>query len=209
MTIPSHIPKELTACPDCDLLLQTAQRDHHLEGRCPRCKAVLWHSAKHTDTISFAAAISGLILFYPAITLPILKFTMVGQHGSNSLLGGIYSMWLEQERMLAVLILLCSLVAPLMHLALTAVVCLSIRINHFPRHFPLWLKYKCWMQSWNMLEVYALGIIVAYVKMMHDGEVSISGGTFCVSALLLCIILCSQYFHEEQAWQHWEKNKPT
>jgi paraquat-inducible protein A len=208
MTTPSHIPKELTACPDCDLLLQTAQLDHHLEGRCPRCNALLWHSAKHTDTISFAAAISGLILFYPAITLPILKLTMVGQHGSNSLLGGIYSMWLEQERMLAVLILLCSLVAPLLHLLLTAVVCLSIRLKYFPRHFPLWLKYKCWMQSWNMLEVYAMGIIVAYIKMMHDGEVSISGGTFCVSALLLCIILCSQYFHEEQAWQHWEKNKP-
>jgi paraquat-inducible protein A len=209
MTEASHIPQQLTACPDCDLLLQTTQDDHRMEGRCPRCKAVLWHSAKHTDTISFAAAISGLILFYPAITLPILKFSMVGQNGSNSLIGGIYRMWLEQEKMLAILILLCSLIAPLMHLLLTAVVCLSIRLNHFPPHFPQWLKYKCWMQSWSMLEVYAMGIIVAYVKMMHDGDVSVSGGTYCLCALLLCVILSSQYFYEEQAWQHWEQNKPA
>ena len=177
MAEPSHIPHEFTACPDCDLLLQTAQSDHTLEGRCPRCKAVLWHAAKHTDTVSFAAAISGLILFYPAMTLPILKLKMVGQHGSNSLLGGIYRMWVEQEQILAVLIMLCSLLAPLLHLLLTAVVCFSVRFNHYPSHFPLWIKYKCWMQSRNMLEVYAMGIIVAYVKMMHDGEVTVSAGT--------------------------------
>lgn len=207
MAEPSHIPRALTACPDCDMLLQTSAAENHLEGRCPRCNAVLWHAAKHTDTISFAAAISGLILFYPAVTLPILKFNMVGQNGSNSLLGGISRMWLENEQVLALLILLCSLVAPLMHLLLTAVVCFSVRFNHYPSHFPLWIKYKCWMQSWSMLEVYAIGIIVAYVKTMHDGEVSVSGGTYCLSALLVCVILSSQYFHEEQAWQHWEQNK--
>lgn len=208
MTNPSHIPHALTACPDCDMLLQTGPASDHLEGRCPRCNAVLWHTAKHTDTVSFAAAISGLILFYPAVTLPILKFKLVGQHGSNSLLGGIQRMWLESEQLLAALILLCTLVAPLAHLVLTAVVCFSIRLNHYPRHFPQLLKYKCWMQSWSMLEVYTIGIIVAYVKVMHDGEVAVASGTYSLSALLICIILCSQYFHEEHAWQHWESNRP-
>ncbi|WP_269617551.1 paraquat-inducible protein A [Zhongshania sp. BJYM1] len=207
MVEPSHIPQDLTACPDCDMLIQTLPSEKHLEGHCPRCNAVLWYSAKHTDTISFAAAISGLILFYPAITLPILKLSMVGQRGSNSLIGGIYRMWLENEHSLAALIMLCSLIAPFMHLLLTAIVCFSVRINHFPAHFPLWIKYIRWMQSWSMLEVYAMGIIVAYVKMMHDGEISVSGGTYCLSALLVCVILCSQYFHEELVWQHWEKHK--
>jgi paraquat-inducible protein A len=56
-----------------------------------------------------------------------------------------------------------------------------------------------------MLEVYAMGIIVAYVKMMDPGEVSVASGTYCLVGLLLCSILCSQYFHEEQAWQYWEQ----
>lgn len=205
MTIASQIPVELTACPDCDLLLQTRDSDHRQQGHCPRCSATLWHAASPNKDIDLAAAISGLLLFIPAMSLPILKLDMVGQLGSNSLLGGVKRLWLENEHMLAVLILLCSLFAPLMHLLLTAMIGISMRLQYHPRHFPAWLKAKVWMQSWSMLEVYAMGIIVAYVKMMDPGEVSVASGTYCLGGLLLCVILCSQYFHEEQAWQYWEQ----
>lgn len=205
MTIASQIPKGLTACPDCDLLLQTADSDHRQQGHCPRCAATLWNAASPSADIDLAAAISGLLLFVPAMSLPILKLDMVGQLGSNSLLGGVWRLWLENEHLLAVLILLCSLLAPLMHLLLTAMIGISIRLKRYPDHFPAWLKCKVWMQSWSMLEVYAMGIIVAYVKMMDPGEVSVANGTYCLVGLLLCIILCSQYFHEEQAWQYWEQ----
>jgi len=205
MTSASQIPKGLTACPDCDLLLHTSDSDHRQQGHCPRCAATLWHASSPSADIDLAAAVSGLILFIPAISLPILKLDMVGQLGSNSLLGGVGRLWLENEHLLAVLILLCSLLAPLMHLLLTAMIAVSIRLRRYPSHFPAWLKCKVWMQSWSMLEVYAMGIIVAYVKMMDPGEVSVASGTYCLVGLLLCIILCSQYFHEEQAWQYWEQ----
>jgi paraquat-inducible protein A len=93
MTQASHIPKELTACPDCDMLLHTTAADHQQQGYCPRCHALLWDAASPSSDIDFAASVSGLILFIPAITLPILKLDMVGQLGSNSLLGGVWRLW--------------------------------------------------------------------------------------------------------------------
>jgi paraquat-inducible protein A len=205
----SHIPKELTACPDCDMLLHTTAADHHQQGHCPRCHALLWDAASPSSDIDFAASVSGLILFIPAITLPILKLDMVGQLGSNSLLGGVWRLWTEGEQLLALLVFLCSLLAPFMQLMLTLMIDLSIRLQYFPKTFPHWLKWLRWMQSWSMLEVYAMGIIVAYVKMMDPGEVSVAVGSYCLAALLLCIILCTQYFHEEKAWQHWEHRQST
>lgn len=134
---------------------------------------------------------------------------MAGQHGSNSLVDGVWRLWHEGEQLLASLILLCSIVAPLVHLLLAAAIGLSQRANRYPEFYPRWLKWHGWMRSWSMLEVYALGIIVAYVKMMHDGEVIVAQGTYCLSALLLCVILCNQYFREEQAWQYWEHRTPS
>lgn len=204
MTIASPIPKDLTACPDCDMLLHTDDAAHDCQGHCPRCDALLWDVANHSRDIDFMAAISGLLLFVPAVSLPILNFSMAGQHGSNSLLTGVWRLWQESEQLLAILILLCSVVAPLVHLLLNTGIGLCQRLQQYPRYYPRCLKWHHWMRSWSMLEVYAMGIIVAYVKMMSDGEVMVGAGTYSLAALLLCIILCNQYFSEEQAWQSWE-----
>ncbi len=207
MTSISQIPKDLAACPDCDLLLQTADTAHNRAGRCPRCNAVLWEVSKRAGDVDFAAAVSGLLLFFPAITLPILHFTMVGQNGSASLISGVMRLWHENEQLLAILIMLCSIVAPVCHLLLAASIGLCLRLRRYPSHFPSMVKWHHWMRSWSMLEVYAIGIIVAYVKMMSDGEVTVASGTYCLSGLLFCIILCNQYFREELAWQHWDQRK--
>ncbi len=209
MRTDSPIPKDLTACPDCDMLLHTADAAHDRQGHCPRCDALLWDTNNHSADIDFAAAVSGLLLFFPAMTLPVLKFSMAGQHGTNSLVSGIWRLWQESEQLLAALIALCSIVAPLVHLILAAAIGFSQRLALHPKHYPQWLKWHNWMRNWSMLEVYALGIIVAYVKMMHDGEVIVGQGTYCLSALLLCVILCNQYFRPEQAWQYWEHRTPS
>ena len=203
----AHPKSGLLACPDCDLLLQQNARTGDREGRCPRCNALLWGTGKHSSDIVLCAAISGLILFIPAITLPILKLVMVGQKGSNSLLAGISRLWVEGEQILALLVLLCSIAAPLLHLLCVFGISLCQRLHRFPANFPQWMKWHRRMQNWSMLEVYAMGIIVAYVKMLDDGEVFIGSGTWCFVLLLLSVIICNQYFREERVWEQWDRER--
>ena len=195
---------DLIACPDCDMLLQSGGAPRDREGHCPRCGALLWRADPGSSEPFLVAAICGLLLLVPALTLPVLRFSMAGQHGSNSLVGGVWRLWQEGEHLLAPLILLCSVVAPAFHLLLAAAIGLSLYVERYPRRFPAWLKWHRRMQSWSMLEVYAMGIIVAYVKMLEDGEVSVASGTYCLGLLLLCILLCDQYFREDAAWRRWE-----
>lgn len=58
-----------------------------------------------------------------------------------------------------------------------------------------------------MLEVYAIGILVAYVKMMDDGEIHILSGSYCLAGLMISLILCAQSFNAEQAWQFWQRRQ--
>ncbi|MBB3047211.1 paraquat-inducible protein A [Litorivivens lipolytica] len=197
----------LLACPDCDLLLQVDSVPAGSECHCPRCDALVHGENTYRNDVHLAAAISGLLLFIPAVTAPVLKFTMVGQWGSNSLLSGVWRLWTESEQLLALLVLLCSVLAPFFHLLLSFGIALVLRFSRLPKTFPDWLKWHHWMQGWSMLEVYAMGIIVAYVKMLDDGDVFVGNGTYCLIGVLLSLILCNQFFREEFAWQRWEQRQ--
>ncbi len=197
--------ESLLACPDCDLLLQVDAVPLDRECHCPRCDALVKEGGRYAIDLHLAAALSGLALFVPAVTAPVLRFTMVGQWGSNSLLGGVWHLWTQGEQVLSLLVLLCSVVAPFFHLLLSFGIALTLRLSRLPNNFPAWLKWHRHMQGWSMLEVYALGIIVAYVKMLDDGEVFVGIGTYCVAGVLLALILCNQYFREDIAWWRWEQ----
>ncbi len=210
MTETSNSLADLVACPECDLLLAAdtgtpSPKGQH--GHCPRCNARLWSSPTSSQWV-LCASLSGLLLFVPAMTLPILKLTMAGQKGSNSLLGGVSQLWSQSEQILALLVLLCSVAAPLGHLVMAFALSLCQQLNRFPTNFPRWIHWHRWLQGWSMLEVYAMGVIVAYVKMRDDGEVFVASGTLCFVVVLLCVVICNQTFREEQAWQQWDRQQP-
>lgn len=196
---------EYTACPDCDLLVAKPDSASDYHRQCPRCNAMLWESQRGPQSLSLAAAISGLILFIPAIGLPIMELNMVGQYGSNSLLGGVARLLSEGESALAALVLLCSVIAPFFQLLIIAWVGLCQRHEHFPYYYPTLIRTGQWMSEWSMLEVYALGALVAYIKMMDPGEISLANGAWCLAGLLVCILLSAQHFHLENAWRHWAR----
>jgi paraquat-inducible protein A len=198
-------PDKLCACPDCDLLLDALDDKSRNQQRCPRCNALLLAEHRGPSNLALAAAVSGLILFVPAVTLPIMEVNMVGRYGSHSLLSGIERLLIEGETALSVLVLLCSIAAPFLQLFLTALICLCINRRRYPNHFPTLLKVSHWMQEWSMLEVFAMGALVAYIKMMDPGEVNLANGAWCVAGLLICLIVTSQHFHQHSAWRYWSE----
>lgn len=197
------------ACPDCDLLLavnESAPTGSVL--RCPRCGAAVRDSGASDPQVTFAVAATGLVVFVPAVALPILQFTLAGQQGSNTLLAGVARLWQEGFPTLAMLVLLCSLAAPFIQLLATAVVTASQWTGTTVRAYPRWVKSAVFLQHWSMLEVYAIGILVAYVKMMDTGDVTIGSGTYCLAVLIVCLIATSKLFDSTSAWQHWEARQP-
>lgn len=200
---------QLIACQDCDQLLQVAALKLGQRARCPRCGASLNGIGleQGRPTHGLAAALAGLILFIPATSLPMMEFELIGQHGTNTLWQGVVRLWEVGFPLLALLVLLCSLLAPLCHLLLTVWIALCLRRPQLPGFFPRQLKTMQFFQHWSMVEVYAISILVAYIKLLSDGEVVLLSGSYCIAGLLLCLILCSQQFHTEFAWQAWESQQ--
>lgn len=194
------------ACPDCDLLLALPEGRQRQQRYCPRCKAPL--GSGHGSFAALASiALAGLILFIPATTLPLMRFTLVGQSDSNSLWEGIADLWHQGFPLLAVTVLLCSLLAPLIQLLVCFTIACCVQLHRFPQCYPQLVKTANTAKHWSMLEVYAIGILVAYVKMMGDGDVDILSGCYCLAAVMVCAILSEQLFDNDHAWQAWQQSR--
>ena len=195
----------LLACPDCDLLLHCARSDRDLH--CPRCKARVRDADGHIDPY-LASALAGLILYPAALLLPIMQIEIAGQRASNTLLGGALALWQQGHIPLAALIILSSVLAPLLQLLLTLHIALAVKLRRLPEYFPTLLKLNQHSQHWSMLEVYVIGVLVAYVKMMSEGDIAVGAGAWCLGGLLLSLILGKINFHAQWLWQHWDRYRP-
>ena len=126
---------------------------------------------------------------------------MLGLVSTNTMLQGVLQLWQAGYWWMAFLVLLCSVVVPLLDLLLifTAAVLLKLRLKpNILRRVLVWQHH---LNEWAMLEVYMLGILVAYIKMSGMGNIVIGVGLYCFVGMLIAAILAESKFDHEQAFE--------
>ena len=78
--------KQLIACQQCDALYDTPMLKQGQSAICTRCGSMLTERKVDSIERSFFWSLAGIILSVPAILLPIMGVTLVGQYHHASLL---------------------------------------------------------------------------------------------------------------------------
>ena len=155
----------------------------------------------------FAAALGGLILYFPAILLPILEIEKLGHHHAASLLAGTFDLLTHGGWFVGLVVLLFSIVLPL--LKLLALLELSyIGITH--RQHRAW-TYRVveWTGRWSMMDVLLLALLVTLVKL--GDVVSFQLGP-AVVAFVMCVVMsliASVMFDPHAIWEDAAKPSET
>ena len=79
----------LTACHGCDLLIEEGHIPLRSKAICPRCGSLLYEPKTNTVNNTLALVITGLLLLWPAIALPIMEMTIIGDTSFNTLLNAV------------------------------------------------------------------------------------------------------------------------
>ncbi len=193
--------RSLTACGDCDLLLEDIAVSPGNNLRCPRCGHVLHRCKKDSVDRSLGLALAGLILFVPANLLPMLRLEVLGIEHSATMMTGVIALFENGMWALAIVVLLASIVVPLVKLLLVSYLTLSFKLK---RNFPLLATCFRWflhLDEWGMLEVYTLGIIVAYVKLVGMAQVLPELGLYSFMSVLFIVSFISSVMDERKFWQ--------
>lgn len=191
----------LSACYHCDQLLQIPAARRHQQILCPRCRSPLGHFHRTSTQLPMAFAVTGLVLAAPANILPIMTLTILGQSSANTMLGGVISLWHNGFWWMAFLVLLCSVIAPIALLTTVILSCSLVRIESCRGWSMHLLRLYRHLSVWAMADVYMLGIMVAYIKMLDMGDLHLDYGLYSFVGMLLMIALTRYYFDPQAIWR--------
>lgn len=196
-----------TACPECDLLLQDVAVPAGSESVCPRCGHVLREG--RPDSVLHALALStlGLVLFGPAIGLPLLSLSVTGLRQEASLAQAVLALADNGFWEVALMVASCAVIAPLLNLWLLFAVSIALQLRSRPVWLPLLMRMNHHVREWAMLEVFLMGILVSMVKLKDIAELLPGAGLYCFVCLMLCTLLLNTVIDEHELWQTWELNQ--
>ena len=198
---------KLRACHCCGLVHEVGPLSEDQEAECIRCFSTLDSGARSgykSSARCFAAALGGLILYFPAILLPILEIEKLGHHHAASLLGGTIDLIRYGNLLVGFVVLAFSIVLPLVKLL--ALLDLSYLGLMRRKHRAWTYRLVEWTGRWSMMDVLLLALLVTLVKL---GElVSFHIGP-AVWAFVMCVIMSMIASIVFDPHAIWEEQLPT
>lgn len=195
-------PQRLRACHCCGLVHRVPVLGTGERAQCVRCGSTVDaenRSGERSSARCFAAALGGLILYFPAILLPILDIEQLGHHHASSLLGGTLDLIRHGSWFVGVIVLLFSIILPLVKL-LALLELSRIGLTH-RRHRAWTYRVVEWTGRWSMMDVLLLAMLVTLVKL--GDLVSFELGP-AVLAFVMCVamsMIASIMFDPHAIWE--------
>ena len=189
------------ACPDCDLLQRVPAPPPGARAACVRCGHVLRAGVADGFDRPLALSVTALIVLLVANLTPMMGLSVLGRHASTTIAGGCVDMWLAGERITAVIVAFCALIAPVAFIVLLGIVLVLVRRPPAPIWVGEVLRWAHSMQPWAMLEVMMLGVLVALVKIAELATVEAGLGMFAIFAAMLLFPAIASSIDPERLWQ--------
>lgn len=198
-----------TACPDCDLLLSFSMILARHSLRCPRCGCPVHKGSTDSINTTLALSATGLLLYFPAILLPLMTFETLGMSDSGNVLDTLISFYENGYYFVALITLISAVLFPLLLLSLVFTVSLLLRNPRYRTFLSRLFRIYIFLEEWAMVEIYLLGIMVTIMKMRHTTDIHFDQGFFCFIALVLITMGIASVIDKEQIWSQLSSSEPT
>lgn len=201
------------ACRWCGLL-QTVPPHTSLEPgarvRCARCHSTIDHASDPRMLDRTAAfALAALLMYPPAMLLPVLELRKMGHAHSSTIWSGTVELLANRQYAIGIVIFLCSIVIPVAKIVGMLALWWTVRHQRLgPISIPVSaharaMTYRAidWIGRWGMLDVLLVAILVAAVKLGDWMDVTAGPGVAAYAAVVIFSLLSSAGFDPHAIWE--------
>lgn len=186
-----HELQDVIVCEYCDVVHQKTMLSKGETVYCLRCGSELDHFDQSLNLNLLPLSLTGIMMFIIANAFPILAMEIQGQTSEVTLLGSLILLNADGASLVAVLVLITTVLSPFMHLLIISYVIYASKTHiqlpyvHFAIHF---LQT---MAPWGMVEVFMLGILVAFIKLGNLASIipGVALWAFIAVSILMTIII--------------------
>jgi paraquat-inducible protein A len=211
MTAATMIAASLTArgmtasrlyeCRDCGQIQVLPPLSPGSRAICVRCDAELRHTRRDPLLLPLALNLSALILFGLGATLTTLSVSTAGQQRVAELISGPSAMERFGLWEVSLVVLVTTVIAPLVRVISMLAVLIGLRLKRPPsalRTIYAWVEH---VRPWSMVEIYLLGLFVAYVRLGDMATVGLGPAVYALGGLMVIMVLADYTLDDQAVWE--------
>lgn len=200
--------RRLWECPDCGLRQVVPALRPGTAAHCLRCDRLL-RRARH-DPLGRALALNlaALVLLGVACLMPLMSVSAGGMNLSASLFSGPESLRSDGLWELSAVVLFTSVAAPVAKVLAMIYVLAGLQLRRPWRHLRQVFAWIEWLRPWSMIEVYLLGVFVAYVKLIDLVHIELGPAIYALGALMLTLVAADAVLDRQAIWEALDREAP-
>ncbi|WP_018275612.1 paraquat-inducible protein A [Teredinibacter turnerae] len=187
-------------CHSCGELQKVVSISPRHQMVCCNCDEVLHSAEPRRLELASALSVTALILFICANTLPFLTLDVGSQSQTVTILDGFFALLERQQWILAGVVITTIFLFPLIEIFAFLYLLIPYSYN---RHLPgqrIVLRWLVIAESWSMLEVFMLAMVVGSVKMADMAVLHLDEGAYTFFALVAVLILTFVKLNRRHLW---------
>jgi paraquat-inducible protein A len=188
-------------CRNCGLLQvqpPVARRDIV---SCSRCSTQLEHSAGKSLDATLACSAAILLLLIASWTAPFMTASALGATRTSYLPMSVSVVWRDGSPLLALIVFLFVLTFPLIRFGTLTAVLLALRLKVRPRWLTPAFRVCNALQVWAMLDVFLLGLMVAFLRLRSSLYVTLGPGAICFIIAGFLSLVARATLDKAQVWR--------
>ncbi len=193
-------------CPECGLFQVIPAIPARSKASCLRCDATLRERRTNSATYALALAVTSLVLYLVATMAPFLFVDIAGQQRQTTMLSLPVAFWLDGAWELALVVLTTTIIMPLLKIAIMITVLAGLRAEHPPGFLPQVFKWYERIGPWAMIEVFLLGVFVAFTRLGAIATVDVGEALYAIAALMFTLVAADTMMDTGEVWEDMERS---
>jgi paraquat-inducible protein A len=188
-------------CRNCGLLQVQPPVERRDLVSCSRCSTQLEHSAGKSLDAALACSVAIMLLLIPAWTAPFMTASALGATRTSYLPMSVSVVWRDGSPLLALIVFLFVFAFPLLRFGTMSAVLFALRLGHRPGWLTPAFRICNALQVWAMLDVFLLGLMVAFLRLRSSLYVTLGPGAICFIVAGFLSLVARATLDKPQVWR--------
>ena len=206
---PKRTEPQLRECPGCGLLQTVPALALGTTAQCARCSTILRRTSKRRHDQLIALTATAFILLVIMCSTQLMSVDKAGIYHAADLFSGPQELARRNMGELGAVVLFVTVLAPFGRLIGTFYVLIRSHERTPPRHLRRVFAVIERLRPWSMIEVFVLGVFVAYVKLGDLVHIGLAAGVYALLALTFVLVWMDSAFDREKVWERLDREDPV